>query len=169
MIFFAVKHQPFYRAYETDAEVLSYLFGFKIGQQWDTRYVWFPKNSGKKYFSALKDSWYSFVVVHDVEWDWNRKAVVKNEWTKSLDISISRDVFLQFKSELKFILSKYNWLNIWENNSKTIPFKIFNQFLDEFDDVVKKYKMSWNILLSNLTWDIPDLDISNIDTNIDLL
>ena len=84
IIFFSVKRQPFYRAYETDAEVLSYLFWFKIWQQWDTKYVWFPKDSGKKYFSALKDAGYSFVVVHDVEWDGNRKAIAKNDWTKNL-------------------------------------------------------------------------------------
>ena len=167
IIFFSVKRQPFYRAYETDAEVLSYLFWFKIWQQWDTKYVWFPKDSGKKYFSALKDAGYSFVVVHDVEWDGNRKAIAKNDWTKNLDITMSMDTFKQFKDELNFAISKYNRVNPENNNE--IQFKIFNQLLDDLDEILKKYKMSQNILSSNISWNIPDLDISNIDSNIDLL
>ena len=169
IIFFSVKRQPFYRAYETDAEVLSYLFWFKIWQQWDTKYAWFPKESGKKYFSALKDAGYSFVVVHDVEWDGNRKAIAKNDWTKSLDISVSKDVFNQFKNELNLALTKYDWVNAWVQEQKEIPFKVFDWLLDDLDEILKKYKMSQNILSSNISWNIPDLDISNIDSNIDLL
>ena len=169
IIFFSVKRQPFYRVYESDAEVLSYLFWFKIGQQWETKYAWFPKDSGKKYFSALKDAWYSFVVVYDAEWDWNWKAIAKNEWTKSLDISVSKDTFTQFKNELNFSLSKYDWINSGVQNQNEISFKIFNHLLDDLDEIIKKYKMSQNIMTSNIGWNIPDLDISNIDTNIDLL
>ena len=168
IIFFSVKHQPFYRAYETDAEVLSYLFGFKIGQQWDTKYVGFPKNSGKKYFSALKDAEYSFVVVNDPEWDWNWKAVVKNDWTKSLDITISMDNFKQFKDELNLAISKYNRVSP-ENNSNEIPFKIFNQLLNDLEEITEKYKMSKNIISPHIDWDVPTLDFSNIGSNLDLL
>ena len=108
-------------------------------------------------------------MVYDAEWDWNWKAIAKNEWTKSLDISVSKDTFTQFKNELNFSLSKYDWINSGVQNQNEISFKIFNHLLDDLDEIIKKYKMSQNIMTSNIGWNIPDLDISNIDTNIDLL
>lgn len=143
LIFFLPPRQPFYRAYETDAEALSFILGFKIVGQWTTKYAWFPRESGKKYFSILKDAGYSFIVVQDKEWNWSRKPLNKNDGNKSLDIKISSNTIRDFNNELNLITNK------WNNNnyiSSEIPFKEFYQMLKDIEELIKKYELTPNIL-----------------------
>ena len=166
IIFFLPPRQPFYRAYETDAEALSYILWFKIVAQWTTRYAWFPRESWKKYFSLLKDAWYSFIVVQDKEWNWSWKPIVKNDWQKSLDIKISTATVNEFIRELNSITNKqYN-----EISAQEIPFKEFYEKLNEMEEIIKKYKLIPNIITPQIIGEkIPSLDFSDVNTDIENL
>ncbi len=166
IIFFLPPRQPFYRAYETDAEALSYILWFKIVAQWTTRYAWFPRESWKKYFSLLKDAWYSFIVVQDKEWNWSWKPIVKNDWQKSLDIKISTATVNEFIRELNSITNKqYN-----EISAQEIPFKEFYEKLNEIEEIIKKYKLIPNIITPQIIGEkIPSLDFSDVNTDIENL
>lgn len=166
IIFFLPPRQPFYRAYETDAEALSYILWFKIVAQWTTRYAWFPRESWKKYFSLLKDAWYSFIVVQDKEWNWSWKPIVKNDWNKSLDIKISTATVNEFIRELNSITNKqYN-----EISTQEMPFKEFYEKLNEIEEIIKKYKLIPNIITPQIIGEkIPSLDFSDVNTDIENL
>ena len=166
IIFFLPPRQPFYRAYETDAEALSYILWFKIVAQWTTRYAWFPRESWKKYFSLLKDAWYSFIVVQDKEWNWSWKPIVKNDWNKSLDIKTSTATVNEFIHELNSITNKqYN-----EISAQEIPFKEFYEKLNEIEEIIKKYKLIPNIITPQIIGEkIPSLDFSDVNTDIENL
>lgn len=164
IIFFIPPRQLFYKAYETDAETLSYILWFKVVPQWTTKYAWFPRESWKKYFSLLKEAGYSFIVVQDKEWNWSWKPILKNDWNKSLDIKISLSTISNFKRELSVIIGKDNN----ENITSEIPFKEFFEKLNEVEDLVKKYKLIPNITTPQIIGEnIPILDFSNVKMDID--
>lgn len=166
LIFFLPPRQPFYRAYETDAEVLSFILGFKIVAQWTTKYAWFPRESGKKYFSVLKEAGYSFIVVQDKDWNGSWKPLIKNDWNKSLDIKIQANTIQEFNNELNLITNKFS------NNSigQDILFKDFYFMLKEIEELTKKYELTPNILTPHIISEkIPTLDFSNVKSDIDIL
>lgn len=167
LIFFLPPRQPFYRAYETDAEALSFIFGFKVVPQWTTKYAGFPRESGKKYFSILKEYWYSFIVVQDKEWNWSRKPLIKSDGNKSLEIKISTNTVKEFNRELSIITNSGNYS---EYNSQEIPFKTFYQMLKDIEELIKKYELIPNILTPQIVSEkIPTLDFSNVKSDIDIL
>lgn len=166
LIFFIPPRQLFYRAYETDAEALSFILWFKVVPQWTTKYAWFPRESWKKYFSLLKEAGYSFIVVQDKEWNWSWKPIIKNDWNKSLDIKIPVSTINDFKRELNILITKENY----ENSSSDILFKDFYQTLNEIEELIKKYKLIPNILTPHIVSDkVPSLDFSDVKSDIDNL
>lgn len=154
----------FYRAYESDAETLSFLLGLKLVHQGNTTYVWFPKDSWMKFLGALRDAGYPFVVVQDKEWTGNRKPLVKNDGTKSLNLPISSQIMQEFHQNIVKEIEKYV-----DGTLVSIPFKEFHETLTNLSDIIQKYEWYYNLIdpqIANNPEITIDLSQANTDLNI---
>ena len=95
----------FYRAYESDAVLLGYLFGFQVQVQWWTRMTGFPANAGEKYMDLLKQADYSYVLlqIHET----GPVVLQYHLGTKPLEITIPIDVYASLLDEMKSVIQKY--------------------------------------------------------------
>lgn len=103
LIFFVTW--TFYSTFWSDAIFLSQIFDFKIVNKAWADSVWFPTISWEKYFSALENAWYSYVVILVEN---SEHSVVKYYiWDKPLELTIPIEVYNWLLKELKDLIHKY--------------------------------------------------------------
>lgn len=141
----------FYKTYESDAILLSQLFGFKLTIQDWFNSIWFSDTS-QNYLDRLEDAGYWFVVL-ELQKDWNISLLRQNEWTKSLDINISSETFQWLLDEILHIHEKYNSMlhltqpKKWEKLSDTnITFETFQWLLDDISRIHEKYNTTLRLV-----------------------
>ena len=158
IIFFHIS--TFYKTYESDAILLSQLFWFKLTIQDWFNSIWFSDTS-QFYFDRLEYAGYGFVVL-ELEKNWTVSVLRQCEWTKSLDMNISTEIFQWLLDDIIYIHERYNnilqitqsnkWKESWEN---TVAFETFQWLLDEISHINEKYSTTLRLIQP---FDLPFLD-----------
>lgn len=150
----------FYKTYESDAILLSQLFWFKVTIQDWFNSIWFSDTS-QFYLDRLEYAGYGFVVL-ELEKNWTISVLRQYKWTKSLDMSVSTDIFQWLLDNILYIYERYNnIINITQSNErkntweKRIPFETFQWILDEISHINEKYSTTLRLIQP---FDLPFLD-----------
>ncbi|MDR2416011.1 MAG: hypothetical protein LBD75_05400 [Candidatus Peribacteria bacterium] len=103
IIFFIVG--GFYRTYESDATLISRLFGFQVQVQGGMRMTGFPATSSEKYFDLLRQEDYSYVLLQLA--DEKIQLIDSYEGSASLEITVPIEVYSGLLEEMKSLLTRY--------------------------------------------------------------
>lgn len=152
------KGQLFYRCYEDDAKVLAMLLGFKLNEQGTTKTCGIPRQNYEKYFTLLKEAWYSFIIIKEIE-KTNRKAIFQNKGTKKLSFNIPLEDLKTFHQHLKDIINKYPRE---QSSKKEIAFEVVSEELQQITNEIQNYNSFFTLIKEKKKGkeETPNLDFS---------